>query len=1445
MELQLAACGTVADVERVVAAAGGMGIGDVLAAIPECIDAGGLAQLVLRAGLADPAACIARAVAIDRQTGRVDWAVAWLAALGPRIAGLGRAQRSARVVERLVRAGADHTLADVVDLEPAELVAWLVECAGDLGPLDMADDAELSAAWNAWWSDHLLDAPAARARQLMRAHPAWFRNHVLLAAVYAVGAPCSDADTAGPALDALAASCGAGAEQSHVALPPRLLALIQQNPSVPALCRVLRDLADEDMAAAVAAGRQLAQAAWQLAQLGHAADVPTIVDVQGSAAAQQRLLARVTGAARQRRLPPLEVAAGLAELCRAGLFAMLDADAARGAWLQTLLRDGQIDGARQLLDGDATFASGDTARDAVCAAARELFDNAGDGDAVQAARRCLDVAPQHHSDDAVRRELLLVEAALLVRSLGGAGGGVLPLEIRLAPDAYDLVRLVLARHPGSHRKQRIIRQLAATARRIADPDVAPVPLRDLAVDSPTDALVLALMLEAANTAGDTDAAHRLVRQLAAARALLRRAMAAAEDHRAAQLLLPSAADDADRPLEARAVDCVWRACAAFGAAAHTAAQERQDALALALSLCPVGDIPMLLAQWCPVHRPAADDQSAADRVRTALLGAALQPTAASAQGSPGAALDPGAIRTFDPAVIRQCLSAHGPDARSGLLMEWLVFAQTAARGPTTDAALAFRARMEAEIVDSHGAAASHALAARVLPQLNPADHARLAAFYALYARCLADPAAKHQAGLRAQLAQHVAGIPMLCTAPLSALVALAIGDAKAACAELIDGDSIDMLLELAALAPELAQLEVLEPIDRPAPGPGRSEAQIASALYACQLQRHLEQADGAEPFADLLPEWVTLLERPDLADLAERVAFGPQAALGLAARHEAVDLCAALAGGSAVERARAFVEFTAALDAQRDPFSFAPLPRAWAVRLTDGVAADTDGDALASRLRAALCDMVAAAEPAYFVCQTFASAADLAAAWGAPLPGLADIYVEALSRAVSCDDSAADSVLAACESALQLCGFSYGDSQLGAVLGVFRGDFGAVLAQTAREGRVPGGPAVASAVRLALLRLHSEYCADTVAAESADLADQAAGASDLRLRLLADEHWGFPVPPAAEWLAVWHDLLRATRLDRAHVQIPALAALLADEGVDTPDCWAQLLMWPVRSACPQLVPRLVARLPPQHAAAVGPLLFDPLLADVPGQPQEVCALALLGLLFPDAAWADACMGPAVHAVLSAPTADRPPAEEPDAWDIDDVALDDGTPEDGGAVAAAVRDAIMDCGSLHLAIARGGYVSACAASMPLLARIGRTLLRAASGRPLGDDCCAVADGVSGGALELLRRTTTTLCDIGLERTALQWLYAFFAVPPTCRVAAARPAVLRWLRHLDALLCEPPPAPDSPLPPHEDEMLDGWGDDYDLDPELGAAKAIPDDGDGWGDDDIDLDADLENM
>ncbi|KAJ1729725.1 hypothetical protein LPJ61_003387, partial [Coemansia biformis] len=353
-ELRLAACQTVAEVERVLAG-GTVDIATVLAAVPECVDAGGLARLVLHAGLTDAAApqCIDRAVAIDERTRRTDWAVTWLAGLAPHVDGAARALLNARVLDRLVRAGGEYALADIIGMPSAELVSWLVDQEADLDALAVAADPELAEAWNEWWGEHLFDTPAGLLPRLVRAHPAWFADHVLLAAVFAVGAPCGGPHDAMAAFSALAANRGIDATSSGVAFSSRMLALVQSDPSVSAL----RDLAPEDVAALVVAGRSQARAALHLAQLGHVTDLPAIVAVQGNASAQERLLARATHAARQSRKPPLEVAATLQELYRLGLFADLAEDSVKREWLETQLRSCQFDNGRQLLAADPLFAN--------------------------------------------------------------------------------------------------------------------------------------------------------------------------------------------------------------------------------------------------------------------------------------------------------------------------------------------------------------------------------------------------------------------------------------------------------------------------------------------------------------------------------------------------------------------------------------------------------------------------------------------------------------------------------------------------------------------------------------------------------------------------------------------------------------------------------------------------------------------------------------------------------------------------------------------------------------------------------------------------------------------------------------------------------------------------------------------------------------------------------
>ncbi|KAJ2782200.1 hypothetical protein H4R18_002409 [Coemansia javaensis] len=1449
MELRLAASQSAADVER--ALAGAALTAELLALVPESVDAAGLARVAVRAGLlgAEGAdrACVQRAAAIDRRTGRADWAAAWLAGVAPHSAAARRALGCARVVDQLVRAGdAGCALADVVDMAPHELAGWLAGRAGEIElpdglGLDQAgaDQAAadhsgggLAAAWDAWWTDHMLDAPAGLLARLAAARPAWFGAHVVLGAALAAGGPCSGADATAAVLGVIV---GEAEAEADAAMPDCVAALVGRGLAAPALARALRRLAARELAAAAGAGLRLARA---------------------------RLLARAARGAAAAGDP----AAALEELRALGgsAFAALGRGAVDREWLAALLRGGRADAAARLLAGDARLARSAAACDAVCAAARELFDNARDcGDAARAVQRCAGAAPQTHGDARVRRELLLADAALLVRALGPPGA--LPLELRLAPDAYALVRLVLARHPAAVRRQRLVRQIAAARLRMDAPDPAdpadpadPPDPPDLAVRSPHDAMVLALMLDAA-AGTDADAAHRIVRQLAAARALLRRpGLGDADDGPL----------DAAAPLAARAADCAWRACAAF-AAATTDSDARRDSLALALSLCPASAIPGLLDQWRAAEKdapPAAeiDAPPAAELVRAALLGRPAADDVSAAADEPA-----GDVRSFDPAVVRRCLRAAPAAHVPALLGEWLGFALTAARGPTTDAARAFCARMEDEIAARHAAAACDALAARVLPRLRPTQHAQLARAYDFYARCLADPADRRQAELRAQL---VRALPAeLAAAPLDRLAALATAaDPRAACDALaVDGLVTDASVHaLVALAPRLAALRPLPaaPEPDPAPEPALAPA-LASAVCAWQLGRVLGRRDGAELFGDLLADWAPRLEPPDLAALATRIAFGPQQALrSAAAAREAVDLCAALAGDARadVRRARAAAAFAAELDAQRDPFDYAPLPAEWARRQRGSVvAADDEPAAVARRLAAVLAEMAAAALPAYFVCQSYACAAELLAAWGGAMPRLAAVYADALAAAIAA--RAADP-LAPCAAALELCSFDYGDCALTDVLRAFRRELPALLAAAARRGRFPGGPAIDPALRLSMLRAADGHGAAAADGDPDGESDGDAGGdsdADLALRLAAEEHWGAPVPPGQARAAVWAQLLGATTAVRADEQVPALAALLAEwPGGAPPAHWALLLRWVVDARCARLAPRVLARLPADAAAVreAGERAFGPLLAAAPRCPESVCALATLALLFPDPLWAEPAMGLVAHVVAAAPSSDRPPPhgsddDDQDGWDIDD-ALDaprdppsppsaaDPTP----AQLAAARDAIMDSALLHLGIARRGYVPACAASPALVHRVCATLLAA----PASGDVQMLLADVPGGAGALFCRTAAALCSIGMEHVAMPWVYEFLDVPHAYRFAVQGAAAEVWLHHL-ASVAGPPAetTTTSAAASEKQQQQQQQPPPMSCIPEVPRLPADSDDAppsdDGWGgdDDDFDLDADLENL
>ncbi|KAJ1664116.1 hypothetical protein IW140_004330 [Coemansia sp. RSA 1813] len=869
----------------------------VLEAVPECLDSRGLAALVfnhvseqLSADTAQSeewtSACVARAEAVDRWTGRIDWAVQWLEAIKEQQVDkqaapdgykqIDDALQRAMLLQSVVlgeREGATAyspatsgvTLADLNAMTLDDLVAWALARVSELSDLadpvlavleldaSKPDGSLLRAAWNRWWTRNMVGSPHKLLNSLITQHPQLFDTHIVLAAIYAVGGPCSDIAAANDALSVLARLTDAKSSSGAVVFPESIWHKIRD-----AQPESFASLTAEEIPAVLGTTLAQIETGKTLARLGLDVDVPTIAACQQGMDDQQRLLVKLIlsalrlGATRPEGVP---LWSELVHLHSAGLFSCLPLESIKQEYLQRLLSGEQFEQAQALIDAQPPFTNTHVVRDAVCQAACEMFDNAESGNMdtglVRSASRCLDVLPAfiQRNDPAVKKERTLIDAAHLVWTLGASGfsaifkssdratlasGEVLPIEIRLSSDPYTLLKDILARTPGGYKKQRIVREIAAKLQEIAAlskeskeslaasgaaNDAAnsePVPSRrDLGVHSVSEALVAALLLEAATNSADYSAAYDYTRQLANARPVLARAQAATEVYRSKQLLGSGTSDLADTAgspqqqpvqIEVRAIECIWRACVELAAkwssndqwdsstaARSSVANERRlEVASIALGLCPTGEIPRILQLWNQIQadhltnspepndlsswaEPLSLDQTDNDPVsivHETLIGStvAAQPakadtplTASDTSDTDVVNLD--SIRTFDAAIIKRCLRltlAATDDAmdtqRRELLLEWLDFALTTAKKPKDSRDAAFGRRMEADVAKRYPQEAIRVLVARVLPQLDQTNYAMLEAFYAFYARCLqsaGDAEGEQQALVRLALAKQI------------------------------------------------------------------------------------------------------------------------------------------------------------------------------------------------------------------------------------------------------------------------------------------------------------------------------------------------------------------------------------------------------------------------------------------------------------------------------------------------------------------------------------------------------------------------------------------------------------------------------------------------------------------------------------------------------------------
>ncbi|KAJ2156705.1 hypothetical protein GGF46_005012, partial [Coemansia sp. RSA 552] len=1106
LELRISGASSATALEALVSEDLGIDMLMVIDLAPESIDAGSLAALL--PSLPKPVhtetlaeACVRRAEAVDRWTGRLDQSIAWLQAIinlkimdpEPLCRTLGNAQFLGQL---LVYGVESLPLLEEVDaMTDHELVAWALRAVGDdperaATTLDLLGvGGRLHTAWNRWWSENMQEGEVLLPT-LLAQHPAWFTANVVLAAVYSVGGACSceppEIDTA---LGCLEQKCTVVPQAMSVELPAEILGKLTLNPSAEAIMDAVgsSDSALEDLLPkVVSAGRAQARVVRELREhttSGGAVDMGAVAVLQGDAGAQQRFLDRVLG----QRLPSF-TGATLETLIGLGLFAVLGREAVWRSYLHSLLVQEQYEAAQlQLERGELDV---DGVRETVCMAAQELFDNADTGDQssglLGAAQSCLDILPTaaaEHPDVQVERQL--IEAAHLVWRLGGGGRrllfvgaempsvmAVLPIELRLgAADPYELMRLILERYPRAFGRQREMRAIAVVLLRVAvlvsgDTNVGsvsdPGEGRDLGVHTTADALLCALLVEAAMRQGEYSEAYGMAKQLFGAHALLMQTAAQASDEEDS---------NGSWSIGERAVERVWQVCARLAEAWVAGdADRRAQAAGLALALCPAARAPEVLALWTAVQPdPGVEDPAA--EIQSLLVGT---PTAAvEVGGVEEGEVDLDLARTFDPAIIRRALRLCGGSAeqRGAVLVAWLEFALTTAKEPKDADAQEFCAAAETEIVAKYAARALRALEQTVWSQMDQTNYPAVQRFLDVYKRLLE---AEDRAEDGGQVACRLEIVDTLRRnggeVRLGALVACVTeAQDRVECARrlatLFSGD-----FGLAAgLAPALERLQPIAELGDGGSSVARDQWELASAL--CRVQVEAVAADSAEFRAFVEASAAQLTDAGDREAVANVVAFGLGGPLG--ERQSAVE--AVGQRGSGAERALAYLRFAGAVDAMRDPFTFGQVQREPTKALED-----IKPDAVVVPLVVGVVGRMAVAGQAYFACQTYVAARELAAAWGEALPELDAVYAEAV---VSAGAALAGD---ASQAVLDLCSFGFGEgSALDAELQTFRPAFLKRLERLAYEpaagdsladgpsagDSLTDGPRVDSGVRLALLRV--------------------------------------------------------------------------------------------------------------------------------------------------------------------------------------------------------------------------------------------------------------------------------------------------------------------------------------------------------------------------------------
>ncbi|KAJ2559297.1 hypothetical protein EV175_000407 [Coemansia sp. RSA 1933] len=976
----------------------------VLAAVPESLESRGLVALMFSYAsehqqLSEDAewanACVARAEAVDRWTGRIDWAVQWLEAVKEQTSSHGppldEALRRAMLLQSVVVGGDSSTasaatLAALNAMSPDDLIAWAMARVGEwpdlidfvVGALQLeTSDPEsvLGSAWNRWWASNMVGSPQGLFGSLVARYPCLFDTHIVLSAIYVVGGPCSDIAAAAAALGVLVPSSTIDATPGSdtVTFPESIWRKVHNES--------FESLTAEEIVLVLGTAFAQVDAGETLERLGLEVDIPTIAACQQGVNDQQRLLVRlILSALRLSATRPegIPLWSELIRLHRSGLFASIPLETIKKEYLQRLLGGEQFEQAQALIDAQPPFTEPHTVRDAVCQAAREMFDNAESGNMdaglIRSALRCLDVLPKQDSDAVVRRERALIDAAHLVWTLGASGfsalfkasdrataasGEVLPIEIRLSTDPYALLRDILARTPGGYKKQRIVREIAAKLLEVAalakdhgSSEELQLLRRDLGVHSVSEALVAALLLEAATASADYSAAYDYARQLINARPVLAKAQGATEAYRSRQLLGSGGNDGlADSTqtvqIEVRAIECIWKACVELAAEwgnsgqwssssasqAYVVHERRLEVASLALGLCPTSEIPRILRLWNQIqadhlsHTPdsnwiGSSPLGSSDSDPVSIVHETLINQAAAAMAQPVKAdelsvstelVDIESVRTFDAAIIKRCLRlalcSAGDTAdtqRRELLLEWVDFALTTEKKPKDAGDAAFRRRMEADVAKRYPQDAIGVLMVRVLPQIDQIDYPRLEPFYAFYAQCLKsadDMDAEQQAQVRLALVRRIqqGSLKAIRNTRFGDLIAPFTCNSEHKCrAMLPEGLWPDCVAELVEIAPELAMLRPLSSID----GPGKDSEEtwwvegggmLSSKLCLWALSdiaaNSAESTAVDERFSSMLSDCLPHMSAAeDASALTKLLAFGNQS-LDAETRYHGVAMC--------------------------------------------------------------------------------------------------------------------------------------------------------------------------------------------------------------------------------------------------------------------------------------------------------------------------------------------------------------------------------------------------------------------------------------------------------------------------------------------------------------------------------------------------------------------------